>query len=145
MNPIQASVSQTYFTTLNLNLFYHFPPIPFIQIALYNEVSTKPWYGGATTMKKYSEESVFALSIIACIFPFLFIIMPFLENTEPYNFLVFFPSLAWGSILGSLFGILSLVCNRYIKSTKIYILSLVPICMLFLCIVTCFIFPDNMP
>lgn len=96
-------------------------------------------------MKKYSEESVLALSIIACIFPFLFIIAPFWEAAEPYSFLVFMVSLLEGSFLGCLFGILSLILNRNLKSRKIYILSLIPVCMFFISILAAFLFPDNTP
>ena len=40
-------------------------------------------------MHKFSEEEVFILSTIACIFPFIFVIVSFFETAEPYNYLVF--------------------------------------------------------
>lgn len=96
-------------------------------------------------MKKISEETVLALSIIACIFPFIYIFAPILENAEPYNFLVFSAALMEGSIIGSIFGIISLICNRRIKSKKAYILSLVPIFILIIIIIACLLIPDNSP
>lgn len=96
-------------------------------------------------MKNFSEETVLALSVIACIFPFIYIFAPFLENAEPYNFLVFSAALMEGSIIGSIFGIISLICNRRIKSKKAYILSLVPIFILVIIIIACLLIPDNGP
>lgn len=96
-------------------------------------------------MKKNSEETVLALSVIACIFPFIYIFAPLLENAEPYNFLVFSAALMEGSIIGSIFGIISLICNRRIKSKKVYILSLVPVFILLIFIIAGLIIPDNGP
>lgn len=95
--------------------------------------------------KKFSEESVFALSIIACIFPIITVFVPFFENMEPYNYLVFSTALMEGALIGSIFGIISLICNRRIKSRKIFILSLVPILILLLSIINGFVFFRNMP
>lgn len=96
-------------------------------------------------MKNVSKETVLALSVIACIFPFIYIFEPLLENAEPYNSLVFFSALMEGSIIGSIFGIISLICNRRIKSKKVYILSLVPIFTLLISIISDPIFFADMP
>lgn len=96
-------------------------------------------------MKNFSEETVLALSVIAFIFPFIYIFAPFLENAEPYNFLVFLSALLEGSIIGSIFGIISLICNRRVKSKKVYILSLVPIFILLIFIIAGLLIPDNGP
>ena len=96
-------------------------------------------------MKNFSKETVLALSAIACIFPFIYIFQPFLENAEPYNLSVFFSALMEGSIIGSIFGIISLICNRRIKSKKVYILSLVPIFTLLISLISDPIFFADMP
>lgn len=83
-------------------------------------------------MKKISEETVFSLSLFACILPFLVVILSYLATVEyePYSFFLFTSYLMAGSFLGSIFGIISLICNRKIKSRKIFILSLIPVLLL---------------
>lgn len=91
------------------------------------------------------EEPVFALSILACVFPFIAVFFPLFENMEPYNFLVFSAALMEGALIGSIFGMISLICNRRIKSRKIRMLSLVPILILLIVIVGDFVFSRNVP
>lgn len=91
------------------------------------------------------EESVFALSIIACVFPVVFVIAAFFENAEPYNCLVFLASLMEGAFAGSIFGIIALVCNRRAKSRKIFILSLIPVFTLLILIINSLSHFNNMP
>lgn len=86
----------------------------------------------ARIMKNLSKESVFAISVIAAAFPFVFMVLSLFENAEPYNAVVFGTYLMEGALAGSVFGVISLLCNRRIRSIKIYILSLVPLAMLFL-------------
>ena len=96
-------------------------------------------------MRKFSEEEVFILSALACSFPFIYVIVSFFETAEPYNYLVFCVALMEGSFVGSVFGVIALVCNRSIKSIKIYILSLVPVLMLLISIIGDFIYSYNKP
>lgn len=77
------------------------------------------------------EEAAFELSVLACCFPFLFVILSFFETGEPYNLLIFSAFLMVGSFLGSVLGIILLFCNRRKKSKKIYILSMIPVFLFF--------------
>lgn len=77
------------------------------------------------------EEAAFELSVLACCFPFLFVILSFFETGEPYNLLIFSAFLMVGSFLGSVLGIILLFCNRRKKCKKVYILSMIPVFLFF--------------
>lgn len=96
-------------------------------------------------MKNLSKESVFAISVIAAAFPFVFMVLSLFENAEPYNVIVFGTYLMEGALVGSVFGVISLLCNRRIKSKKIYILSLVPIFVLLVFAIVDYILFHDMP
>lgn len=96
-------------------------------------------------MNKFSEEEVLLLSVLACIFPFIFVIVSFFETAESYNYLVFTAALMEGSFVGSAFSVISLIYNRRVKSIKICILSLVPVLMLLISIIGDFIYSYNKP
>ncbi len=96
-------------------------------------------------MKNLSKESVFAISVIAAAFPFVFMVLSLFENAEPYNAIVFGTYLMEGALVGSVFGVISLLCNRRIKSKKIYILSLVPIFVLLVFAIVDYILFHDMP
>lgn len=98
-----------------------------------------------TIMKNLSKESVFAISVIAAAFPFVFMVLSLFENAEPYNDIVFGTYLMEGALVGSVFGIIALICNRRIRSIKIYLLSLVPVFALLVSLIGDYFISRNMP
>lgn len=72
-------------------------------------------------------------------------IVSFFNTVELYNYLHFAVPLMEGSIVGSIFGIISWSFNRSIKNRKIDILSLVPVFILFISTIVDFIYSYNKP
>ena len=96
-------------------------------------------------MKKTFEESAFVFSVVASCLPFLSVILSLFDPAEPFSLLIFWISLMEGALWGSVLGIIALICNRKKKSIKIVILSLFPVIVFFLAMITDVIYSHNMP
>ena len=96
-------------------------------------------------MKKAYEESAFVLNVVASCLPFFSVILSLFDPAEPFSLLIFWISLMEGALLGSILGIIALICNRKKKSIKIAILSLFPVIVFFLAMIADIIYSHNMP
>lgn len=96
-------------------------------------------------MKKSFEESAFVFSAAASCLPLLSVIPALFSSAEPFTFLVFQISLMEGALLGSVLGMIALICNRNKKNLKITILSLFPVIIFFLTMIADAVYSRNMP